>query len=355
MSLIPHKATISKPKALTLGELAKKTNTKVLGDPSVQISGVGTLVNAKPGEITFLASPKYRQFLESTQASAVIVTSNEASVCKVAALISEDPKLVFAQILHLLYPNQVVESLVHPTAVIGKDCNIHPLTHIGPHCVIGSRVTIGANVIVQAGCYIGDDCCIGDGTVFYPHATIYHGCKIGKDCTIHSGVVIGSDGFGFAKDKNKWLKIPQVGSVKIGDRVDVGANTTIDRGAIEDTEIGNDVILDNLIQIGHNVKVGMGSAIAACTGIAGSTTVGKDCLIGGGSSINGHISITDGVHLVGSSNVAQSITEPGAYASAVTVNTIKAWKRNLLRFHQLDNLAVRLREIEKKLAAQEEA
>lgn len=355
MSQISHKATVFKAKALTLGMLGQATNATLQGNSNTLIQGVGTIANAKSGEITFLASPKYRHHLSGTKATAVILGRDEAQDCQIPALVCDDPKLVFAQVVHLLYPNQVVDSMVHSSAVIGKDCDIHPLTYIGPHCVIGERVKIGANVILGAGCFVGDDCDIQEGTVLYPRVTIYHGCKIGQQCVIHSGAVIGSDGFGFAKDNNRWIKVPQIGGVSIGSRVEVGANTTIDRGAIEDTQIGDDVILDNLIQIGHNVKIGASSAIAACTGIAGSTVVGEHCMIGGGSSINGHISICDHVHLVGSSNVAQPIMQPGAYASAVTVNDIKSWKRNLVRFHQLDNLALRLKEIEKKLKTQEEA
>jgi UDP-3-O-[3-hydroxymyristoyl] glucosamine N-acyltransferase len=342
-------------RSLTLGELASKTRATLQGDPALEINGVGTIARASKGQITFLASPKYAHYLATTQASAVVLSPHEASQATLPAIVSADPKLTFAQIAHILYPFEKLQAGLHPTAIIGEGCEIHPNAYIGPYCVLGDRLKIGPNVILQSGCHIGNDCEIAEGTLFFPNVTVYHGCKIGRDCTLHSGVVIGSDGFGFAKNQSGWLKVPQVGGVKVGDRVEIGANTTIDRGAIEDTEIGNDVILDNLIQIAHNVKIGDGTAIAASVSIAGSATIGKHCQIGGASCIVGHLSITDHVNLVGSSNVGQSITQPGTYASGLTVNDIRVWKRNLVRFHQLDDMAKRLIEVEKKLKAQEEA
>lgn len=352
--MIDHRAH-QQPRSLTLGELAKATLATLQGPADLEIAGVGTLANAKKGDVTFLASAKYAQYLASTQASAVVLSPAEAAHTALPVLISPHPKLTFAQIAHLLYPFAKLAPGHHDTAVIGNECEIHPNAYIGPYCVIGDRVKIAENVILQSGCHIGNDCEIGANSLLFPNVTVYHGCSIGSDCTLHSGVVIGSDGFGFAKSADRWLKVPQVGGVKIGSRVEIGANTTIDRGAIDDTEIGNDVILDNLIQIAHNVKIGDGTAIAASVSIAGSAVIGKHCQIGGASCIVGHLSITDHVNLVGSSNVGQSITKPGTYASGLTVNDIKVWKRNLVRFHQLDDLAKRLIEVEKKLKTQEEA
>lgn len=348
-----HRMHVQKPETYTLGTLAERTQSVVQGDPQIKISGVGTISHASTGQISFIMGLKYRPYLESTQASAVILNAEDAKDCPVAALVCKDPKLVFAQVVQLLYPHQTIMPAKYPSSVIGEGSEIDPQSYIGPQCVIGKRVKIAANVVLEAGCFIGDDCTIDAGTVLYPHVTVYHNTHIGKDCTIHSGVVIGSDGFGFAKNKDKWFKVAQIAGVRIGDRVEIGANTTIDRGAIEDTVIGNDVILDNLIQIGHNVKIGEGTALAACTGVAGSTEIGKHCLIGGGSCINGHISIADYVNIVGCSNVAQSITEPGAYASGLTVNHMHVWKKNLVRFHQLDAIAMRLKEVENKLKAYE--
>lgn len=352
--MIRHRSNGKRSETVTLGHLSSKTGALLQGSPDINISGVGTITNAKSGDISFIANVAYRSHLGDTKASAVILNATDAKECPVAALVCRDPKLVFAQVVQLLYPYQTVMPSLHPTAIIGSESEVDPQSYIGPQCVIGKRVKIAANVIVEAGCIIGDDCTIGEGTVLYSRVTLYHGCTIGKDCTVHSGVVIGSDGFGYAKNKDKWCKVPQIAGVTIGDRVEIGANTTIDRGAIDDTEISNDVILDNLIQIGHNVKIGEGTAIAACTGIAGSTQVGKHCMIGGGSAINGHISITDGVILVGCSNVAQSITQSGVYASAVLLTDFKTWKKNQVRFRQLDDFSKRLKECEKMLKVKEE-
>ncbi len=349
MQSITTKTNQHAPKEMTLGALAEKTNATLQGPADILIRGVGTISQAKQGDITFVADPKYRRFIPTTQATAVILTANEANAFHVpAALICPDPKLVFAKVVELLYPYELIEPFRHPNAVIDETAEIHPNTYIGPNCVIGAGVKIGANVILKANCIIGDACEIGEATVLNPNVTVYHHCHIGSHCNIHSGVVIGSDGFGYAKNKEKWLRVGQIGSVTIGDRVEIGANTTIDRGAIEDTVIGNDVILDNLIQIGHNVKIGDGTAIAANCGIAGSATIGRHCLIGGGTGVVGHIQICDFVNIVGSSNVGQSISEPGAYASGITTTDMKTWKRNLVRFHQLDELATRLFELERK-------
>lgn len=351
--MILHQIFASKPQAMTLEVLARLVGAQLRGDPTLSIQGAGSLQNAKLGEITFLAGPKYRAHLPHTQASAVVVRLEDAKDCQKSMLICADPKLIFAKVLNLLYPRQQIKTQWHPSLIQGKDCQINPQSYIGPHCVLGERVKIGPQVILQAACYIGDDCEIGEGSVLYPHVNLYQGSKIGKNCILHAGCVIGSDGFGFVKNQHNWCKIPQIGNVQIGDRVEIGANTTIDRGALDDTLIGNDVILDNLIQIGHNVKIGDGSAIAACSAIAGSTVIGKHCLIGGGSKINGHIEITDQVHLVGGTHVAQSILQAGVYASTLTANPVKSWKKNLVRFHQLDNLTTRLIALERKLKSQE--
>lgn len=348
-SALQHKATVSNPQTISLGELAKLTGATLEGDPDLAISGVGTLENAQPNQITFLTGAKYRHFLSDTQAAAVILTPNESSFCDKPALVCPDPKLVFAQVVTQLFPRQTRETGIHPTAQIGNNVTIDPMAAIGPYCTVGDSTHIEAGVILESHCSIGNDCRIGANTILYPRVTLYAQSNIGQDCVLHSGVVIGSDGFGFAKQQSRWLKVPHVAGVQVGDRVEIGANTTIDRGVIEDTRIGSDVIMDNLIQIGHNVKVGDGTAVAANVGIAGSTEVGKNCMIGGASCINGHIKITDGVNLVGCSNVAQSITEPGTYGSATTIMDFKRWKKTLVRYHQLEEMAQRLIALEKQL------
>ncbi|MBS0289094.1 MAG: UDP-3-O-(3-hydroxymyristoyl)glucosamine N-acyltransferase [Proteobacteria bacterium] len=350
MSTILTKTNKHTPEDCTLGFLAEKTNAMLHGDPNLKIQGVGTISQAKPGEITFVADLKYRKFISTTKASAIILSAQEFDAFPVsAALICKDPKVVYAKVVEILYPFLPIKTQIHPSAVVGASSEIHPDCYIGPNCVIGENVKIAANVVIGANTVIEDGCEIGESTVIKANVTIYHHCYIGSDCLIHSGVVIGSDGFGFANERGKWLKVAQIGGVKIGDRVEIGANTAIDRGAIEDTEIGSDVILDNLIQIAHNVKIGQGTAIAANCGIAGSAQIGKYCLIGGGTGIVGHIKIADYVSIVGGSNVGQSITEPNAYASGLTTTDMKTWKRNLVRFHQLDELATRLFALERKL------
>lgn len=347
-SSIPHRAH-QPPRPLRLEALAEISGSELRGDPSLVITGVGTITRAQAGQITFLASHKYTSHLAGTLASAVVLGPMEAELATGSVLINRDPKLAFAKIAHALYPFGSRQAGCHPTAVIGKGVELDPRAHIGPYCVVGDRVKIGPDVIIQASCTIGDDSEIGEGTLVYPNVTIYHGCRVGRHCTIHSGAIIGADGFGFAKQGEHWLKVPQVGGVVIGDRVEIGANTTIDRGAIDNTEIGNDVILDNLIQIAHNVKVGDGTAMAAGVSVAGSAVIGKHCQIGGASCIVGHLTIADGVNLVGSSNVGQSISKSGTYASGLTVNDISIWKRNLVRFHQLDEMAKRIIALEKRV------
>lgn len=325
-----------------------------------QIKRVGTIQSAKQGDITFLNNSahlhKYKQFLSSLNAEALITTQeiyDQQPEMAIPVVVHPEPRKAILEVAHLLFPKQVFDVGHHSSVVIGQGCDIHPTTHIGTHVSIGNNVTIEEGVIIQSNCVIGDNVHIGKRTQLFPQVSVYHGSQIGKDCVINSHVVIGSDGFGFERKGAHWVKVPQIGCVVIGDRVDIGAGTTIDRGAMDDTVIGNDVILDNLIQIGHNVTIGSGTAIAACVGIAGSTEIGSNCLIGGASNFNGHIKITDGVNLVGCSNVAKSITTPGTYASTITVTDMRTWKKNLLRFHQLDKLASRVTQIESQLETSE--
>jgi len=352
--MLEHPTRELTPKPFCLRELAELTQAKIIGSSDLMICGVGTLANAKNGELTFLASAKYSSLLSQTLGSVVVLSEEQAPNCPVTALVHPDPKWVFAQAVNLLYRKAKVFPGIHATALIDQDCHISNSAHIGAGCILGKRVTLEDGVIVSPGCVIGDDCKIGKNTTLYPKVVIYQGVIIGQDCVIHSGVVLGSDGFGFTRQRERWIKVPQIGRVKIHDRVEIGANTTIDRGAIEDTVIESDVILDNLIQIAHNVHIKQGTAIAACVGIAGSTTIGKNCMIGGGSRINGHIQIADHVMIVGCSNVAQSIAKSGAYGSGIDSNDIKIWKKNLVRFHQLNDLALRVAKLEKCQEQQQE-
>lgn len=353
MKKLTIKVHSSEPVVHTTGSLAEKTGAILIGSPDERIYGVGAIHSASQGQISFVNDAKYEKLIPQSQASAIIVNSQHFETDK-TLLVAKDPRLTFALIVNLIFPFKTLEAGIHPSAVIGQNCKIDETAYIGPNCVIEDNVIIDQQAVLLANCYVGTQSRIGARTLLHPNSTVYQGCTIGEDVVIHTGAVIGSDGFGFVKQQNRWIKVPQVGAVQIGNRCEVGANTTIDRGAINDTIIEDDVILDNLIQIGHNVKIGQGTAIAACSGVAGSTTIGKNCLIGGRTGIVGHIDITDNVNIVASSNVGQSVTKPGAYGSGLTIMDMRLWKRNLVRFHQLDNLATRLFELERKLKAQEE-
>lgn len=356
----PQYASQSKP--LPLKVIAQAIGAKLVGEGDVIIENVGTIQSAHKAQITFLNNSdqyhKYRQHLADTQASALITTQGifeQERDLNIPLLIHDEPRQAIVKVVHLLFPKLQFSPSIHPSVVVGEGAEIHPKTFIGPNVVIGKNVIIEENVIIQANCIIGDDSIIGKSSFLHPNVNIYSNCHLGQQCVIHSGVVIGSDGFGFVRNGAHWVKVPQIGGVRIGERVEIGANTTIDRGAIDHTVIEDDVILDNLIQIGHNVKIGKGTAIAACAGIAGSSVIGQNCLIGGASNINGHINITNQVSIVGCSNVGKSITESGAYASGLTVTDMRTWKKNLVRFHQLDKIANRLAQVELQLQSEKGA
>jgi UDP-3-O-[3-hydroxymyristoyl] glucosamine N-acyltransferase len=333
----------------TLAEIADILQGEVHGDPHCRITGVSTLQTAKKGDITFLDNIRYRQYLADTQASAVLMSAAHIADCQTNAIILDNPYLGYAKTASLFENLPKVCMGIHPTAVIGLHCQIDPSASIGPLCVIGDHTIIGPNAVIGEGSSIGERCVIGASTYLWPRVTLYYAVQIGERVIIHSGAVIGSDGFGFAHNKGQWHKVPQLGTVIIGNDVEIGANTTIDRGALNNTTIANGVKIDNQVQIAHNVSIGAHTAIAGCVGIAGSTSIGQYCQIGGGTGIAGHIKITDWVMLAGGSLVAQSITEPGAYASGIPAHPLINWKKNMVRVHQLDELARRLRNLEKRI------
>jgi len=295
----------------TLTELARLVNGQVKGDGDCEINGLGTLHSAEKGEISFLQDPKQRNILSSTKASAVIISSEYVEICPVNALVVDKPDVAYGKITSLFYTNPYSQQSMHPSAVIAPSSQIHPSVTVGPHCSIGENVVIEEDVIIAPNCVIGNGCQIGAGTVLWPNITLYHHIQLGKRVTVHSGAVIGADGFGFANDHGKWIKINQLGGVIIGDDVEIGANTAIDRGAIDNTVIEEGVKLDNLIQIAHNVVIGAHTAIAGCVGIAGSARIGRYCMIGGHSVIAGHISIVDHVMISAYTAVSNSIKQPG--------------------------------------------
>lgn len=339
-----------KNKQYTLRQIADFLAAEFIGDPGVVIDGIGSLEHAKVNQISFLQNPRLSNHLKTTNASAIIVKKEDYSQeISRNFIFVQEPYLAYAKISSLFDDTPEMPLGIHPTAIIGKDCVIANNVDIGPYCVIGNKVQIGGGARIETGAVIGDEAVIGEKTRLCAHVTIYHKVKIGKRTLLHSGVVIGADGFGNANDRGVWHKIYQLGTVIIGDDVEIGANTTIDRGAIEDTIIENGVRIDNLVQIGHNVKIGAHTAIAGCVGIAGSTTIGKYCMIGGAVGITGHIAIADRVIITGMSSVGKSITEPGGiYASAIPAIPHRTWWRIIARIMQLENLMSRLKILENK-------
>jgi UDP-3-O-[3-hydroxymyristoyl] glucosamine N-acyltransferase len=311
----------------SLGELAVRFGLELRGDPTLRVSRVATLLQASAGSLTFLANPRYRKHLAATQATAVVLSAEDASGCSVAAFIASNPYLAYAHIATLLYPAPPPVAGVHPSAVVAEGATIAASASVGPLCVIEAGAEVGERVQLGAGCTLFAGARVGDDTRLMPRVTLYTGVVIGRRCLLHSGVVLGADGFGFAPDSGTWFKVPQVGGVRIGDDVEIGANTTIDRGAIEDTIVEDGVKLDNQIQVGHNVVIGKHTAIAACTGISGSTTLGQRCMIGGMVGFAGHLTIADDVVVTGCSLVSASIRRAGSYSSGMPTVETRAWRR----------------------------
>jgi UDP-3-O-[3-hydroxymyristoyl] glucosamine N-acyltransferase len=305
------------------------------GDPALRVSHVATLAQATDGSLSFLANSRYRKHLGATHATAVVVAPGDAAACPVAAFIDSNPYLAYARIAALMYPPASVTPGIHPSAAVASDASVAPSASVGPMCVVEAGAVVGERVRIGAGCTILAGARIGEDTQLMSRVTLYPAVSIGARCLLHSGVVIGADGFGFAPDFGTWFKVPQAGSVRIGDDVEIGANTTIDRGAIDDTIVENGVKLDNQIQVGHNVIIGAHTAIAACTGISGSTTIGQRCMVGGMVGFAGHLTIADDVTITGCSLVSASIREAGSYSSGMPTVETRLWRRmvaNLRRF-----------------------
>lgn len=338
-------------KSISLKELAEKIGATLHlsadDTEQTQIDSLSTLANAGIGQISFLSNSKYRSQLADTTAQAVILHPDELSHCPGSALVHENPYVGFALAAQALDSTPDAACGIHPSAVIADDVEMGTNVHLGANAVIESGVKLGDNVQVGAGTFIGKNSQIGRHTKLWANVTIYHNTVIGERCLVQSATVIGSDGFGYANDKGKWIKIPQLGRVVIGDRVEIGASTTIDRGALEDTVIADGVILDNQLQIAHNVKIGENTAMAACSVIAGSTTIGSNCSIAGLCGINGHMEITDNVHITGMSMVTKSITEPGVYSSGMPAVPNREWRKNAVHLKQLASIAQRVKALEK--------
>ena len=318
------------PAPLTLGEIAARLGGRVVGDPATAIRQVGSLEHAGPGEISFLSSPRFKARLAATRASAVILSEEFADLTPLPRIVCASPYLYFARASQLFNPLTVQPPGIHPSAVVA------------PGARLGERVSIGAGCVVGEGAAIGDDSCL------YPRVVVYPGCVIGRRAIVHSGAVIGADGFGIAPEAGRWVKIPQIGSVRIGDDVEIGANTTIDRGAIDDTVLEEGVKLDNQIQIGHNVRVGAHTAMAGCVAVAGSADIGRHCTIGAASVILGHLSLADGVHVSAGTVISRSIRRPGTYTGMYPFDDNASWARNTALVRHLADLAARVRALEKE-------
>jgi UDP-3-O-[3-hydroxymyristoyl] glucosamine N-acyltransferase len=336
--------------SITLKQLADFLQVELQGEGDCAITRIAPLNKAQKGEISFLESKEYCKYLNTTEASAIILTQEFSKlVPNKNLLITKNPYLAYAKISSLFDNSPKPVLGIHDTVIIGKNCEIDSTVSIGPRCVIGNNVKIGKNVELGPLCVLGDDVGIGDHSKLYANVNVYYKVAIGQRVIIHSGVIIGSDGFGMVNDKGVWHKIHQLGGVVIGDDVEIGANTVIDRGALDNTIIENGVKLDNLIQVAHNVFIGAHTAIAGCVGIAGSAKIGKHCMIGGGAGINGHIEIADGTIITARCAIHKSITESGGiYAGAIPGMPHKTWWRILHRILKLDELFQRVSKLEKK-------
>ncbi len=333
---------------LTAAALAERFGLALRGDGATAIDSVATLAGAGPGQLSFLSNPRYRSQLAESAAGIVVVREDDAEGLDRTLLVARDPYVAFAKIAALFDPPPAANPGVHPSAVVDASAEVDPAAEIGPLAFVGARSRIGAGAIVGPGCVIGEDCVVGVGSRLVARVSLVRRVRLGERVLVHPGAVLGADGFGLAMDAGRWIKVPQQGGVVVGDDCEIGANTTIDRGAIEDTVLGEDVRLDNQIQIAHNVRIGAHTAMAGCVAVAGSTTIGRYCLIGGAAGIVGHISICDRVTITAMALVTASIDEPGEYSSGTPLMDNRSWRRSAARFRQLDALARQVQALAKE-------
>lgn len=338
---------------LTLSQLAVRFGCALRGDPQRRVDSVAPLAGG-PRSLGFLANAALLDELSRTGLGAVVIEPRHAGACPVDALLHANPHATFARIAAVLHPPVPVAAGIHPAAWVHPRAQVHPSAQVGAHALVESGASVGPRCRVGAQAIVGADARLGEDTQLLERSTVLAGCELGARCIVHPGAVIGSDGFGNARDGREWVKVPQLGRVRIGDDVEIGANTTIDRGALEDTVIGDGVRLDNQIQIGHNVRIGAHTAIAACTGIAGSTRIGERCLIGGGTGIGGQLVIGDDIVIAGFGMVTHSLREPGMYSSVLPVEEARQWRRIVGRVKRLDALHARVRRLEGEGATQQE-
>jgi UDP-3-O-[3-hydroxymyristoyl] glucosamine N-acyltransferase len=335
----------------TLGELAVRFGCELRGDPDVYVRTVGTLPNAAPDAIAFYVNPRLRRELARTRAAAVVIAPAAGGDSPVPVLLAQNPHATYARIAMLLHPEPALPPGIHPTAWVDPQARIAASAHVGPMACVGAGTSVGERALVGPGCVVGTGVSVGDDVRLVARVTLCDGVRVGARSTLHPGVVIGADGFGFAPERGAWIKVPQVGSVHLGEDVEIGANTTVDRGAIEDTVIEEGVKIDNQVQVGHNVRIGAHTAIAGCVGIAGSAVIGARCQIAGQSGIAGHLSICDDVVLTARALVVDDITEPGVYASAVPVEKFADWRRILGRLKRIDSLARKVSSLQRRTGA----
>ena len=341
--------------AFTVRQLAAHVSARVVGDSDLTLTGLGSLERAMPGELSHLSSPSYRRFLRGTQAGAVLLREADVDACPCTALVVVDPYHAFARLSEWFSEGDGAAPGIHHTASVSACASLGKNVSIGPGAVIEADACLGTGVVVGALSFVGAGVVLEDRVRLWPNVTIYHGVSIGADSSVHSGAVVGSDGFGYASDElGQLAKIAQIGSVRVGRNVEIGANTTIDRGAIDDTLIGDGVKIDNQVQIGHNVEIGEHTVICGCVGIVGSTRVGRHCVLAGGVGIGGDgpIELADHVVVSGMTHVSRSIDRAGQYSSGTLHSPSLRWKRNALRFLQLDQIAKRLKRVEKTLEKQ---
>ena len=320
---------------ITSGDLVKKLGGELIGDSNILINSVASLESAHKNSISFFNNPRYSDLLRTTKAAVVIVNRESLSFRSGVSIVIDNPYLYFAKVSQLLNPSKSLKKEVHKSAIIHPSCKLGQDIYIGPNVVIDENVSIDDGVVIHAGSMIEADSVIGKASVIHPHVVIKANTVIGKNCTLYAGCVIGSDGFGYAKDDNKWLAIPQTGRVILGDNVDIGSNSTIDRGTLDDTIISSGVKIDNLVQIGHNCMIGENTIIAGCVGIAGSAKIGKNCAIGGAAMILGHLSITDNVTISPGSMITRSIKTSGTYTALMPFQDHEAWLKTAAKIRRL--------------------
>ena len=333
----------------TLSEISRQLGGEVIGDGQVSVTQVATLAHAQSDHLSFLTNSKYRPLLASTAAGAVVLGSQDRDATDRPRIVATNPYAYVARVLALLNPVRREVPGVHPSAIVHPSAKVDATAAIGPHAIIGEKALIGARCQIGAGCTIGENARLGEDCTLYPQVAIYHGCRLGNRVIVHSGAVIGADGFGFAPDAGSWVKIPQIGGVVVGDDVEIGANTTIDRGALDDTVIEEGVKLDNQIQIAHNVRIGAHTVMAACVGVAGSTVIGKHCMVGGAAGIIGHLNIADRTTISVGTFVTKSITEPGTYTAVLSAEPHRDWLKVNARMRRLDEMSERIRALEHKI------